>query len=139
MLHCRLLYGCSSSRQCNIFIGCKLHGRIPHTVRKPTTLIHVSSATVAQSVQHRPQNPVVLGWIPSCDNVFHMFVLTSAHVVGTVLSSLGLGERQLQCRTALSIVNHLYPCSATCTWDLCMMFNQLIYRGLLFQGAADLF
>ena len=33
----RLLCGCSNSRQCNIFIGCKPHGRISDTIGKPTT------------------------------------------------------------------------------------------------------
>ena len=48
----RLLCGCSISRQCNIFIDCKPHGRISHTVCKLTTPLQISSANVGLLKEH---------------------------------------------------------------------------------------
>ena len=63
----RLLCGCSVSRQCNIFIGCKPHSHSSHTVRKPTTMKLWSSTTVAQ---HGPHNLEVVGLNPTRVSVF---------------------------------------------------------------------
>ena len=76
----RLLCGCSISRQCNIFIGCKPHGGISHTLSKLTTHSHMLSATVSQPEEHWTQNLVVVGLNPTWDNV-------------CALSSLGFAER----------------------------------------------
>ena len=48
----RLLCGYSTCRQCNIFIDCKPHGRISHTVCKLTTPLQISSANVVLSKEH---------------------------------------------------------------------------------------
>ena len=57
---------CSSSRQCDIFIGCKF---IQHTVSKPTTQTPLASATVAQPLEQRTQDVQVVGSNPTLNNV----------------------------------------------------------------------
>ena len=66
----RLLCGYSTSQPCNIFIGCKPHGRISHTCRKPTTLFQLTSATVAQPVEHLPLNFEAVGSSSAWDRFF---------------------------------------------------------------------
>ena len=46
---------------------------------------------MAQVVGHLPSNLEVMDKSPTQDNIFHMFVATSAYAVGAELSYLGFG------------------------------------------------
>ena len=82
-----------------VVIGCKPHGRISHTVRKPTTQTLIPSTAVALPVEHLPQK--------------HMFETTLAYAVGTELCYLGFRERATPVPHSLKydyrpIENYLY-------------------------------
>ena len=92
---CRLLCGYSTSRQCNIFIGCKPHSRISVTFRNYYSSNH-------QLVEHQPLNCEDVGSRPTWDKIFpHVCAHFGIHGrCGIVLPRLRL-RGQLQNRTAL--------------------------------------
>ena len=66
---CSCSCSCSNSRRCNIFIGYKPYGRISDT--KTDNIMHMlSSAVVAQHVEHLPQNLKVVWLSPTWDRIF---------------------------------------------------------------------
>ena len=83
----RLLCGYSTSQQCNIFIGCKPHGRISHTVCKLTTPLQISSANVGLSIEH-----LNCGFESHLGQDFFTF-LCPLRRRRSELSYLGFGER----------------------------------------------
>ena len=105
-----LLCGCSISRWCNIFIGCKPCGRIPHTVQKTD---HTSSYVIS----HRGITDGVFASksggrvrIPPKTIFYHMVLPTLAHAVGTELSPPSF------CREDIS--NVAQPCLAMRQGDI---------------------
>ena len=64
------LCGCSVSRQCDFFIGCKPHCRISHIVCKTNLTFILSSATVALLEEDLLQKHEVVGLIPTLERVF---------------------------------------------------------------------
>ena len=107
------LCGYSTSGQCNIFIGCKPHGRTSHTGRKPTTLKRAPSVAAAQPVENLPHNLKVMGssppWVSILSHICARFGMCGRH--GIILSRFWL-RGQLQYRTALVQLNEIRKSSS---------------------------